>query len=352
MPISAVDSITPAIEHTRQQLFQNFRIGQWTKLAFVGLLAGELGGNGCNRSNLQIPGHPGPHIGIPGSIADINPAVWAAAIAAILAGLALSIIFMYISSVMRFVLFDSVVSRECHIRWSWNRRLAPGWRLFVWKLLYVVLALAAIAAVIGIPLALAFAKGWLRNRQEHLPALVLGGSILFVLLMAFAVLTAVIFVLTKDFVVPQMALDDIGVMEGWRRLLRMMEAEMGAYIAYIVMKIVLAIVVGIGIAIAAAIMGVIFAIPTIGIGLLAVITGKTAGLVWNVYTITVAVVIGLILLGIFLYFVSLVSVPAIVFFPAYSFYFFAGRYPKLSAALYASASGMQAPSAAPGTAGP
>jgi hypothetical protein len=32
--------------------------------------------------------------------------------------------------------------------------------------------------------------------------------------------------------------------------------------------------------------------------------------------------------------VSLVSVPAIVFFPAYSIYFFAGRYPALSAALY------------------
>ena len=36
----------------------------------------------------------------------------------------------------------------------------------------------------------------------------------------------------------------------------------------------------------------------------------------------------------FLYLVSLISVPAIVFFPAYSMYFFAGRYPRLAAALY------------------
>jgi hypothetical protein len=40
------------------------------------------------------------------------------------------------------------------------------------------------------------------------------------------------------------------------------------------------------------------------------------------------------LLAIFLYLVSLVSVPAIVFFPAYSMYFFAARYPQLGSALY------------------
>ena len=43
MPISAVDAISPAFEHTKQQLFKPFRFGQWTRLAFVGLLAGELG---------------------------------------------------------------------------------------------------------------------------------------------------------------------------------------------------------------------------------------------------------------------------------------------------------------------
>jgi hypothetical protein len=44
-------------------------------------------------------------------------------------------------------------------------------------------------------------------------------------------------------------------------------------------------------------------------------------------------VVGCILLGIFLYLVSLISVPAIVFFPAFSIYFFADRYPRLKAAL-------------------
>ncbi|MGC2399600.1 MAG: hypothetical protein WA510_07450 [Acidobacteriaceae bacterium] len=336
MPINAVDSISPALEHTRQQLFKPVRIGQWTKLAFVGLLAGELGSNGCSRSNFHLPRHAGttPHIGFPGPL-GIDHALLAAFIAAIIvAVLAIGIIMMYVSSVMRFVLFDSIIARECHFRWSWSRRLDPGWRYFVWKLLYFLLTTAGIVLLVGIPSAFAFAAGWFREPKEHLPALVLGGIILFLVLLIFVVAAALILVLTKDFVVPQMALENISAMEGWRRLWPMMKVEMGTYAGYIGMKILLAIVAGLMIGIAALILGLFFAIPTVGLGVLAVLTGKAAGLSWNVQTITLAVVIVCILLAIFLYLVSLISVPAIVFFPAYSIYFFAARYPRLYAALY------------------
>jgi hypothetical protein len=343
-----VDSITPALEHTKQQLFKPFRIGQWTKLAFVGLLAGELGGNGFNRSNFNFPGHPGagPHPGFPGSL-GIDPSLLAAFItAAIIAALAIGIILMYIGSVMRFVLFDSIIARECHIRWSWSRRLSPGWKYFVWKLLYILLTLAGIVILVGIPLAIVFAKGWHRDAKEHLPALVLGGIILFLVFFLFFVATAVILVLTKDFVVPQMALENVDAMEGWRRLWPMMQAEKGAYVAYVVMKIVLAVVAGILIGVAALILGLLFVVPTLGLSIIAVLTGKAAGLTWNVYTITLAIVVGCVLLAIFLYLVSLISVPAIVFFPAYSMYFFAGRYPRLAAVLYPAPPAAQVPAGA------
>lgn len=351
MPLSAVDSITPALEHTKQQLFKPFRIGQWTKLAFVGLLAGELGSNGCNRSNFQFPGHPGgaPSTGIPGSL-GIDPALLAALGALlgaiIVAALAIGIILMYVGSVMRFVLFDSILARECNIRWTWSRRLGAGWRYFLWKLSYFLLAIASFAVLVGVPVALAFAKGWLKEPKEHLPALVSGGIILFLVFFIFFVFTAVILVLTKDFVIPQMALENVGTMEGWRRLWPMIKAEKGAYAAYVVMKIVLAIVAAMLIGIATVVLGLIIAIPSMGLGILAVLTGKTAGLTWNAHTIALAAVIGCILLAVFLYLVSLISVPAIVFFPAYSMHFFAARYPRLSAALYPASPAAQVPAGA------
>ncbi len=343
MPISAVDSINLALEHTKQQLFRPFRLGQWTRLAFVGLLAGELGANGFNRSNFQFHPHPdaAPHIAFPGTL-GIDHALLAAFIAAaIVAAFSVGIILMYVGSVMRFVLFDSIVARECHVRADWSRSLGPGWRYFVWKLGYILLTLAGIVIVVGIPVGLAFARGWLREPQEHLPPLIMGGVILGFLLFAFFVVTAVVLVLTKDFVVPQMALENIDTTEGWRRLWPMMKAEKGAYAVYIVMKIVLTLVATVLVGIATVILGLIIAIPSLGLGLLAVLTGKSAGLTWNVHTIALAVLIGCVLLAVFFYVVSLIYVPAIVFFPAYSIHFFAGRYPRLSAALYTAPRGFQ-----------
>jgi hypothetical protein len=348
LPITAVDSITPALEHTKQQLFQRFRIGQWTKLAFVGLLAGELGSNGCNRSNFHLPVAPGtvPHAGLPHSLAalGIDPALLAGFItAAIVASLAVGVILLYISSIMRFVLFDGIVAREVHIRWSWGRRLGPGWRFFVWKLIYYVVVAGIIVVVFGIPLAVAFNKGWLKEPGDHIPQLVASAIVPFLLLFVIAVVTAVILTLMKDFVVPQMALENLDAGEAWRRLWRMMQAESGAYVAYIVMKIVLAIVAAILVAIVTVVVGVFLAVPTAALSILAIITGKSAGLTWNAETITLAIVVGALVLGVFLYLVSLISVPAIVFFPAYSMYFFAGRYPRLAAVLYPAAPATQVP---------
>lgn len=336
MPISAVDSINLAIEHTKQQLFKPFRIGQWTRLAFVGLLAGELGGNGCNSSNFHGPraGGTAPHLNWPHSL-GIDPALLAVLITTVIVGfLAIGIIFMYIGSVMRFILFDSIIAKECHIRAGWSRRLTPGWRYFVWMLVFTLLTGAAFVILLGVPLAFAFVKGWLRAPKEHLAPLILGGLILFVVLFGLFLITALVVVLTKDFVVPQMALDDVDAMEGWRRLWPMLKADKGAYAGYIGMKILLAIAAGILIGIATVILGLIIALPSIALGLMAVLTGKAAGLTWNAGTIALAVVVGCIVLAVFLYLVSLISVPVIVFFPAYSIYFFAARYPRLSAALY------------------
>jgi hypothetical protein len=351
LPITAVDSITPALEHTKQQLFQRFRIGQWTKLAFVGLLAGELGSNGCNRSNFHFPVPPGtlPETGLPHSLAElgIDPTLLAGFITtAIVAALAIGIILLYISSVMRFVLFDGIVAREVHIGWSWSRRLGPGWRFFVWKFLYYVVVAGITAIVFGIPLAVAFNKGWLKEPGDHIPQLVVSAIVPFLLLFVIAVATAVIVTLMKDFVVPQMALENINASEAWRRLWQMMQADTGAYVAYIVMKIVLAIVAAILIAIVTVIVGVFLVVPTVAFSILAIITGKSAGLSWNAETITLAIVVAAVVLGVFLYLVSLISVPAIVFFPAYSMYFFAGRYPRLAAVLYPAAPATQVPAGA------
>ncbi len=335
MPISAVDSISFAIEHTKRQLFRPFRFGQWTRLAIVGLLAGELGSGGFRGSNFHLPPHVGGSPHLPSGLSGIDPVLLAVLIAVIVfAALVFALIMMYISSVMRFILFDSVLGKECRIRRQWSRRQGEGWRYFLWKLLYALAMFGGVVLLLAVPLAFAFGVGWVREPKQHIIPLVLGGIFLFFVLLLFILVMTVIFVLTKDFVVPQMALENIGAIEGWRRLWPMMKAEKGSYAGYLGMKILMAIGAGIVVGIATLILGLIIAIPTVGLSILAVLTGQSAGLTWNAYTITLAIVVGSVLLAIFLYLIALISVPFVVFFPAYSIYFLAGRYRQLSAALY------------------
>lgn len=330
MPISAAYTISLAFQHTKRQLFQPFRFWQWTRLAIVGLLAGEMGSGGGFNSPSSFKN---PHSSV--SWPHIDPTLLAALIAVIvITGLIFLLVMTYISSVMRFILFDAVLTKECHIREAWSRRQGPGWKYFLWQLGFGFVTLATFGVLVGLPVAFAVAMGWFSPARDHVLALVLGGIVVFVLFFCLVIIIAVVHVMTKDFVVPQMALEGIGPTEGWRRLWSMIQLEQSNYAMYVILKVLLSIGAGIIIGVISIIVGLIFAIPAVGLGVAAVLMGKTAGLTWNALTITAAVVAGCILLAILLYLMALIAVPAIVFFPAYSIYFFAARYRPLSAALY------------------
>jgi hypothetical protein len=337
LPISAIDAIQPAFQHAKQQLVQPFRAGQWAKLGLVGLLAGEMssGGGGCNPGSFQMP-HPNhsQHLLATG-LQSANPMFYAGLIVLlIVAGLVLMFVFLYLNSVMRFILFDSVITKECRIRESWGRRQGPGRRFFVWQILLFLATGVGFTILIGIPAAFAFLVGWLRQPKDHLIPLILGGMLLFLVVLAFIFTQMLVHVMTKDFVVPQMALEEISAIEGWRRLWPRLKQEKGSYAGYIGLKIVMALAAAVVLGIISAIVILVIAIPVGGLGAVAVITGATAGLTWNVYTITLAVVVGACALLFILYVISLISVPAVVFFPAYSLYFFASRYPALDALVH------------------
>lgn len=335
MPLSAIDVVEPAIQHTKQQLLKPFRIGQWMRLAFVGLLAGEMGSSGgCN--GFQIPTTDGKSSKqFIGGLPSMDPALLAGAIAVLfVVGLVVLVAFMYLNSRMRFVLFDSIIARECHIRQYWSRRPRPALRYFVWQIVFMIVMFGGLTILLGIPAAIAFAAGWLNQPKEHLLPLILGGVVLFFILFIYFVCAALVNVFTKDFVVPRMALEDITAVEGWRRLLPMLKAEKGGFAGYAGMKIVLAIAAAILVGIAFIVLFLIILIPVGGLGLAAVLAGKAAGLTWNPLTIALVAIGVTLLAAIFFYVSAMLSVPAIVFFPAYSIYFYASRYPALDAILH------------------
>ena len=221
-----------------------FRASQWAKLGLVGLLAGEMssGGGGCNPGSFPDAA-PQPLPAISGvSLPAISPVLTASLIAVlVVAGLVFFILFLYVNSVMRFVLFDSVVTRECRIWQSWTRRQGPGRRFFVWQILLALASIAGLTILVGIPRVSLSSWAGCEDPKEHMIPLILGGMALFFVVMLFVVAQLLVHVMTKDFVVPQMALEGISAIEGWRRLWPQIKAEKGGFAGYIGMKIVMAI---------------------------------------------------------------------------------------------------------------
>jgi hypothetical protein len=131
-----------------------------------------------------------------------------------------------------------------------------------------------------------------------------------------------------------MALENLSAMAGWRKLWSWLQVEKTGYAGYIGMKIVLAIAAGVFLAVIMVIVLIAFFIPIVALGVVAGLSGTIAGLTWNFFTITLAVFAGLTVFAIIMFAGSFISVPAIVFFPAYSIYFLAPRYPPLAALLW------------------
>ena len=351
MPKSAVEVISTAFAHAADQLAEPFRFQQWARLAFLALATGELStGGGCN-SIASIPTkipHTSQSFVEPSDLLHaIDPALIATIIVIlVLGGLVLGLVWIYVSSVSRFMLFEAVLQKNCGpLGESWKRWQVRGLSYFWWQLGLAAVGLV-VAGILFFPLLIPL-LAVLRSHRQPGSELLLAFIPMLAVMMLFGLLMSLIAVLTKDFVIPIMALDGVGVLEGWRRFLGMLKQSPGSYAGYIGMKIVLAIGASVVFGIAAAI-AVLFVVLPVGIvAVLAGIAAKGAGLAWNSFTITAAIVIGTILLCVLVYVVALACVPIAVFFPAYAMYFLAERYPVLRARLYPSYPPPQAPPLAP-----
>lgn len=347
MPVSAVDCVQPALQHTREQLFTRFRFGQWSRLALVGILAAELHVGGCNFGNSFRALHPRPRTGRQGflSFSDL-PFAWPPVtpgrisehlgqflgliVLAVFVAIIVGFLLLYLNSVFRFILFDSVLLRRCSISEGWQKWHRAGGRFFLWQIVYQIAASLCLALLIGLPLAVALAAGWGTNLREHIGRLILGVFLLGGLLLVFVLTAAVVQVLAKDFLVPIMALEDLDFADAWHRLLAMIGREKGRFTAYLLLKLVLSIAAAIVFWILALIPALAIAVPAVA----AVLAGRAAGLGWSVMTISLAIILGTVLLLLLVYLIALVCVPGTVFFPAYALYFLASRYPILDALLH------------------
>lgn len=332
--LSAVDAISPAFDRTRRQLFHPFRLGFWLRMGLVALASGEFyssSGWGGLHLSLPVSGRsPGRFL-----LAAVRPhweylkryLPWIILFGALIfIGM---ILWIYVSSVFRFVLFNSVLNGDCSIRSEWRKWRSQGMRFFLWRICLTLVATAALGILIG-AVALAFVSaGAFTHPRQHIVLLALGGIGGFLILIFLIILSALVAMFARDFVVPVMAVEDVGIIEGWRRVITMLGAEKRAYAGYVLMKIVLvvgsAILFGILTLIAVLLLLIPFSIAGYG----AYYYARSAGLLWSSPAIGAAVAFAAAALAVMLYVVAFISAPAMIFFQAYVIHFLGSRYPAL-----------------------
>jgi hypothetical protein len=342
-PLSAIDAVSPAFERTKRQLFQPFRLAFWLRMAIVALTTGEFYGNsGWSGFHYAVPSSRGSsHLGLPG-LGLVTPNLeylkrylpWIVA-AAVLLFVAL-IFWMYVSSVLRFILFDAVLTEQCQIKRDWRRWRSQGIRFFLWRICFSLAVIAALAILVAATALTALGSGAFANPRQHIALLVLGGIGVFIVLVCLMILAALIAMFARDFVVPVMALENLGVVDGWQRVMRMLNVEKGAYGGYVLMKIVLVVGSAILFGVLTLLAVIALLIPLSIAGYAGYAFAKSAALLWKTPVVMVCILFAEAALGLIFYTIAFVSAPAMVFFQAYAIHFLGSRYPVLENRLSAS----------------
>jgi hypothetical protein len=335
---SAIDVISTAFAHAADQLAEPFRFGQWARLALLALATGELSsGSGCGNVFRGIPTQfPKPHnfVDPKAVLQGIDPALIATLLLIVIGGgLILMLVWIYVASVSRFMLFEAVLRKNCDsLSAGWQRWQGTGLRYFVWQLILSVISLM-VAAVLFIPLLVPL-LATLKNHQKPGPEILFAFLPMIFVFGVFSLVVVLVNVLSKDFVVPLMAIDGMSFIEGWRRLLDMIRDEALSFAGYIGMKIVLAIGASVVFGILSAIAAVFLILPVGLVAAVVVIMAKGGSFSWNAFTVTAGIVAMVVVFAVLMYVTALICVPIAVFFPAYAMYFFAERFPALHARLY------------------
>jgi hypothetical protein len=357
-----VESISPAFARTKQMLFRPFRFGLWARLAVVALITGEAGGVGggggsipnFNRSrggNNHWASHFGSqwasqwsdgwvraaHLFSASGWEETEPYIGAIVLGVVLA-MAVVLLWIYSDCVYRFILLDAAISGQCRLREGWRRWREAGRRYFVWVVAFGLCALVLAGIVAGVPLLLAYRAGWFEKPGQNLGGLILGGILLVSVVVALVAVLAIVDMFGRDFLVPVMAFEDVGPIEGWERLLEMMGAEKMAYTGYALMKIVLAMGGAIVFSIVDLIVILILLIPLGLLGLAGYFIGKGTGFTWDISTELLLAGLALLVLAGILYVIGFVYAPGLVFFQSYTLEFFAPRYEPLGSRMFPSGS--------------
>jgi len=241
LTLSAPDAISPAIHRTRQLLFHPFRLGTFLKLCLVAVFTEgfsgnfNFGGHGGGAHNAPAPS-PAPSLEI-----LFSPVFLFIIFVAIVFGVAISLLVLYLITRLRFALFECLTRQSTLIAPGWSRYREPA-RRFFWLNVVVGLVFLLVIVLIAIPFAAGFYHFYQSSAANHsfdlgrFLSLILPLIPIIILLVLAAIATDIIL---RDFMLPHYALENATAGHAWAAVRARIAAEKGPFFVYALLRIFL-----------------------------------------------------------------------------------------------------------------
>jgi len=328
-PISAAGAVLLALDDTLRLLFRPFAMERWAKLALLCLFLG--GGTPTAALQWSLGALPGD-LRLPSVLSHVRQFIGqhpSLLILVIVVAVALGLGVLYLRSLFRFVLVDSLVNREVSLGRAWFALRPLGESYFRWLAstlagLVAAFALMVIVALPGLQAVSAPGPGKLFATASL--ALILS----LIVLVGLAV--ALLIMLTDDLVVPLMYADRLPLPSAWKVLWQKMRVDPSSFGVYILLRFLLSVGVSVGV--------LLFLVPllvglfsgSIIVAAVVVLALHLLGLTWawSLPTIVLAVLALLVVGSLLIILLSTVGMPGQVFLQDFSLRFIAARAPSLA----------------------
>jgi hypothetical protein len=243
MRIAYFEPLSRAWDRARVILWQPFDLAKWLLLALAAWLAGLTTDTGAATGLRYDAEDFGAHTwrGAAHAWEELaTSAVWLPlAVMGIMVALTVAVLVLWVSSRAKFIFLDGVVRNRGEIVEPWKRFEGLGNSLFLWRLAFSVICVAAVLLLMLV--FFAPAAGFSVN--DALAGLSVAAGFFGVLAMVvFGIAAACVALFLEAFVIPIMYRYDMKVMDAWRAFLPWFKARPANFVLYAIFILLLALV--------------------------------------------------------------------------------------------------------------
>jgi hypothetical protein len=242
---SAADSVSVAIQRTKDFLFRPFTWGTYLKLGLVAIITEGVGTNFQSSSHRGSSSGQGPSGFSP---ASLTPGMIAVIVAAVLLAMVISIAVFYLITRLRFAFFHCLVHSTKELRPGWQIYRVPATRYF-WLNVVVGICFLVVVALVAIPFVAGFWRLIRDTPQGGHPDFALMFTLILPLIPIILLLVlagALADLILRDWMLPHFALENATAGEAWSSVWSSIKAEKRQFAVYSLLRVVLPVIAMVG----------------------------------------------------------------------------------------------------------